>query len=691
MMNLNQLKVNSELTYCGRRYIILDIEPPIITMKRYNTDGGTIDINFFDLVTDSSFLPSKRMKKQLEDRTMIYSSLLDSLSEKDRETVSKRLEIVKPLLVFERIKNNEFNAFYEFNEYYRDLLKNEENVLNVTKEILYERIARKYSKSSRTIKRYYSAFSKADINKGEGEEGLISKAGKGHTHRGDNKTLEICHPKHRELVLDTLTVRLHDPYIPIIKDAIEREYLSVRKPTKKAIYDLIEAKCTLNNLVPPLKITIYKLLGRISPKVADRMRLGSISDQKYQDVTRGYSNNEALYPLHMVQIDHTQLDLDTLDEVGHVVGRPWLTLGIDVYSRKVWCFHLSFDPPSGNKVRKAIEQGVLFKRVKDTYNTYNEWTVFGIPNTFFFDNGKEFKNYEIERLIKDELKAHVRYRPIATPRYGGTIERLFGTINSELIHRLEGTRKSKFSDLGDYDPEKNALLSLKDVEELLITYITDIYHHEPHRGLPLDQPTPMSRFMEGLKLSGYPEFISTEEEATFKIQLLPTIKKPYTRDGIRFNTRIYRSLDLSSLIDTRNKKYLVKFDIDDISKIYLQHPETNEYHMVPCVNPPGNTIEGMKESTFQLLRKKLKEQGKITSGQYVTEQQLLKAKADLQRRYEEKYKKSRKARLEVKRNNFQVNLDLPSVNQSYEKNKPKRYQDILNAALEKEKRAKGND
>ncbi|NKE04667.1 Mu transposase C-terminal domain-containing protein [Mesobacillus selenatarsenatis] len=688
-MNLNQLKVNGELTYRGRKYIILDIEPPIITIKRYDGDGATIDINFFDLVTDPSFLPSKKMKKQLDDVNKYYTSLLDSLSEKEREEVSRRLEIIKPILVFERIKNNEFNAFYEFNEYYRDLLRNGETVQDLTKEALYERLAVKYCKSSRTVKRYYSSFNKAELENGEGDEGLISKSGQGHLYRRDNKILEICHPKHREVVLQSLTIRMDDSYIPIIKDAIEREYLSVKKVSKKAVYDLIEAKCASESLKPPPPITVYKLLGRISAKITDRLRLGSISDQKYQEITRGYSNNEALYPLHIVQIDHTQLDLDVLDEVGHVVGRPWLTLGIDVYSRKVWCFHLSFDPPSGNKVRKAIEQGVLLKKTKDRYNTHNEWIVYGIPNTFVFDNGKEFKNYEIERLIKDELKSHIRYRPIATPRYGGSIERLFGTINTQLIHRLEGTRKSTFSELGDYDPEKNALLSLEDVEELLTTYITDIYHHQPHKGLPLDQPTPMSRYVEGLKLSGYPEFISMEEETTFKIKLLPTIKKPYTRDGIRHNTRLYKSAALNGLIDSRNKKYLIKYDIDDISKIFLQHPETKEYHLVPCVSPPENTVDGMKESTFQLLKKQLKEQGKITSGQYVTEQQLSKAKEDLQRKYEEKYKKGRRARLEAKRHNFQVSLDIPAVNEPVDKNKPKSYKDILMASLEKEKRAKG--
>jgi putative transposase len=687
-MKVNQLIVNGQLSYKGRKYVILQMDPPTLTIKRIDTDGEAIEINFIDLITDDSFKPSIHLKKRIKENDKAFRSELESLSDKERTKIGKRYEVIKPLLVFEKVKNNDFQAFYEFMDYHKELLKDSENLLKVNKEVLINRIAKKHGISGRTVKRYYYGFTNASSEEFNGEEGLISKAGTGYSYRNDNKTLEICHPKDPEMVLQILTVRISEEYIPIIKEVIEKEYLTVKKPKKKEIYDSIAVRCSVKDLEPPYEITIYKLLSRVSEKLTDRMRIGKVADQKYQDITRGYSNKEALFPLHTVEIDHTLLDLDVLDETGQVVGRPWITLGVDVFSRMVWCFHISFEPPSANKVRKAIQQGILFKKYKEQYQTKNDWPIFGIPKTIVFDNGKEFDNYQIKRLINQTIRSNVRYRPIASPRYGGTIERLFGTLNTELIHRFEGTRKSNIRDLGEYDSEKTALLTLEDVKELLVKYITDIYHYQPHRGLPLDEPTPISRFYEGLKISGYPEFIPQEEENVFKIKLLPTKMKPYTRDGIRMDNRIYRSSDLTTLIDKREKKYMIKYDIDDISKVYLLHPETNEYVLVPCFHPSANIVERMNHFTYRLMLSEMKKKGKIARGKYASDKEILQEKADLRRRLKEKYKKGRKARQQAQRTNFQVNVT-EAKPANLGGSKPK-YQDLLDLALEKENQTKGD-
>ncbi|KOS03287.1 hypothetical protein AM598_07590, partial [Paenibacillus polymyxa] len=86
----------------------------------------------------------------------------------------------------------------------------------------------------------------------------------------------------------------------------------------------------------------------------------------------------------MVQIDHTRLDIIVVDEkTGLAIGRPVITLGIDVFTRMIWCMHLSFDEPSANKVRKAIEHGIFPKGSKECYGTTNDWSIFGIPSVIF--------------------------------------------------------------------------------------------------------------------------------------------------------------------------------------------------------------------------------------------------------------------------------------------------------------------
>jgi putative transposase len=147
-----------------------------------------------------------------------------------------------------------------------------------------------------------------------GIEGLISKSGKGYTGRKDNKVIEICHPYKKDVVLDTVVTRLPEEYIPVIKDVIENEYLHKRRMSKMAVFESIQIKCYKEGLEPLRYSTISSLIGRISEKTKESIRSPKKAAEKFDDVARGYANEEALHPLDIVQIDHTQFDfLESLE------------------------------------------------------------------------------------------------------------------------------------------------------------------------------------------------------------------------------------------------------------------------------------------------------------------------------------------------------------------------------------------
>ena len=55
----------------------------------------------------------------------------------------------------------------------------------------------------------------------------------------------------------------------------------------------------------------------------------------------------ARHPLDAVQMDHTKVDLILVDPIEREpIGRPWVTLAIDVHSRCIAGFHLSLEAPS---------------------------------------------------------------------------------------------------------------------------------------------------------------------------------------------------------------------------------------------------------------------------------------------------------------------------------------------------------
>ncbi len=72
--------------------------------------------------------------------------------------------------------------------------------------------------------------------------------------------------------------------------------------------------------------------------------------------------DQAPRPLDFVQIDHTKLDVIVVDEEQRLpIGRPWITLAIDVYSRMVLGFYISLDPPGAIATGLCIAHAVLPK------------------------------------------------------------------------------------------------------------------------------------------------------------------------------------------------------------------------------------------------------------------------------------------------------------------------------------------
>lgn len=654
-MRINRLKINSEVIYMGIRYVVISIEPPNVFIKRIDSDGASILVDFSELVSNSTINDENYPSyiKQIENSNDMP---FDILTGSKKDIVYKRMKIIKPLIIFKAIKQGDIRAGYEFSEHYSEFINENEKLLELTQEELINRISKKENISTRTIKRYLAKYSKAEnIKEKSGVEGLVPKRGCGYLSRKDNKTLNIYNPRNSNIILDSIDVRMDSTYIPIIEDVISREYLTKRQASKKEIYDSICVKCFIKNIIPPKMITIYKLLDRVNPQLRSRLRNSKEAAAIYDDIERGFSNKDAMYPLHIVEIDHTELDMDIIDSrTGYVCGRPWITLGIDVYSRCVWCMYISFEPPSANRVRKALENGVFIKDNK--FNTENKWSIFGIPNTIFLDNGPDFKSIEVKRMINDTLKSHVKYRPVRTPRYGAVIERLFGTINADLIHRLEGTRKSNFRLLGEYEPEKSAALTLEDITELLTIYITDIYHCSEHNGLPKYENIPLVRYIEGIKKVGYPEFISKENENFYKVELMATDMKPYTRDGVRLENIIYKSPEFTQFIGVRDTKYRVKYD--DISKIYILNPKLNKYIELKAVMPAYETLINVNRYTYKKLIEIIKEEGIKKRNGLIQTNSVLKAKTKLQQIISEKYKTNRGVRKQSQRTNFDVKIEV---------------------------------
>ena len=137
------------------------------------------------------------------------------------------------------------------------------------------------------------------------------------------------------------------------------------------------------------------------------------------------------HPMELLQIDHTPVDIIVVDQHKRLpIGRPWLTLAIDVRTRMVAGFHVSLWSPSTISVSLALSQAVLPKTcwLADRELQTLEWPVHGLPRTIHVDNAK--------RVLPPKRwfgGARSMASVWSTVRLGGrtseaSIERLIGTM-----------------------------------------------------------------------------------------------------------------------------------------------------------------------------------------------------------------------------------------------------------------------
>lgn len=671
MLRLCSLRIDDSFMWCGTRFIVHNIEPPNVLIFKEDGERKISKVNYYSLINDETFKiiseNHRKLEKNIAKTELNQRSLLDTLKDDRKDLATKKLDWIKPILTFENAKRGDMYAVIAFNEHYKKYLNEGDTLQTLSKKELFKRISKDKDcgKSTRQLERYLAAYLESEsLRDNHGVEGLVSKAHLNSHVRSDDLPLVLCHPKKKELVLDTIFVRLHEDYIPILKTAIEDYYLGKRRKNVAKLHTIIEIKCINEKLESLQYDTVYKIVNRINSYVLEKLAHGDgVTNPNIMNSNANQSF--AKVPLQVIEIDHVRLPITVIDEnTGYEVGEPWLTLAIDVYTRKIWGMDLSLHDPSGHKVMNCIYNGICMKRTKEKYGTINDWDFHGIPTVFLMDNGSDFTSTYVKSMIEDVLHSEIRYRPIATPRYGGVIERYFRTINQEFLEDLLGFRYKTNPDKNDRKAAaKDAILTLNNLRELLVHYITDIYHHDDHKGLPLECNTPCAMYYQAIEIMGYPPFIKEEDEPYYKIQLLPSAMKSYRNDGIREENVKYASPQTTRFISNKRKNNCkIKFDIEDISKIYLLDPESKSYIEVPSIYPPADEIAGMSRKLYQIIRKLLIEKGEITRQQIPGSANIINGKKLLAAKFEAMVKTNMPMRRLAIKTGFQLTVNSPNTN-----------------------------
>src|SRR5215470_2508138 len=182
------------------------------------------------------------------------------------------------------------------------------------------------------------------------------------------------------------------------------------------------------------------------------------------------------------------------EEYRQPLQRPFLTVVIDVCSRMVLGFTIYLEKPSAFTAGVAIAHAVLPKEDwLAAVGVKAEWPCGGKMRMIHCDNAKEFRGTVIGRACQDH-EIIVEHRPPREPRYGGHIERGFGTWLAR-ARRLKGTTFSNVVQKADYDAEGRAIMTRAELEKWFTIYVTKIYANTFHSGI---QTTPLAKYKEGI-------------------------------------------------------------------------------------------------------------------------------------------------------------------------------------------------
>ena len=246
--------------------------------------------------------------------------------------------------------------------------------------------------------------------------------------------------------------RLAEDIEAVIVAVIKALFLTKQKASAEEVVVEVHRRCRTAKLPRPSAGTIRRRLRAIDPKTKLLKREGrKAAHDRYGAVKESFPGADG--PLAVVQIDHTLLDIIVLDEELRLpIGRPWLTLAIDVWSRMVFGYHLSLDAPSSFAVGLCLCHGMLDKAPElQRRGVKGAWPVCGKPAMVHSDNGKDFRSALIQDTL-DQYDIRAEFRPPLTPHYGGHIERLAGTLGRK-VHALPGATFASPNQRGEYNAE----------------------------------------------------------------------------------------------------------------------------------------------------------------------------------------------------------------------------------------------
>ena len=439
---------------------------------------------------------------------------------------------------------------------------------------------REFAVPARTVRRWVAAYQTAENQLGSGYLGLLPAPNTGNP-----------------------ASKLPEATRSLMMEFLEKDYETLKQKTQYATWCALRLACERQRIVPPSFKTFC---------IAIRQRPGFEQTLKRKGPRAAY-HLEPFYweleqstprhgdrPFEIVHIDHTQMDVWAVcGQTGRPLGRPWLTLMTDAFSRRILSIYMTFDPPSYRSCMMVLRECV---------RRHSRF-----PQTIVVDGGREFQSAYFESLLA-RYECTKKCRPPAKARFGSTCERLFGTTNKQLIHNLQGNTqisRQVRQVTKSINPESQAIWPLKELHQRLVEYAYEIYDTVDHPALG---QSPRKAMDDGFLRSGMRLHRIVTYDHEFLIFTLPTTRKGTARvsqgRGVKIHY-LYYWCEAFRDPSVESTKVAVRYDPFDVGIAYAF--VNNRW--AECHSEYYTTFQSHSERELQLVTEELHKRRKNHSDQ----------------------------------------------------------------------------
>ncbi|HEY9631241.1 MAG TPA: DDE-type integrase/transposase/recombinase [Coleofasciculaceae cyanobacterium] len=431
------------------------------------------------------------------------------------------------------------------------------------------------STPERTVRAWLAKYREAEEKYGFGLAGLISKKNSGnHYSRYSQEVWDFA------------------------DEIISTEYETGTQPTRLAAYGILLAQWSKQKEEgkiagdPP---SYQAFCERINNRPIYQRTLARQGKRAAYQVSSTYLELEYKTPRHgsrpfeICHIDHTEEDIEVIcPRTSRNLGRPWTSVLIDAYSRRILAVWMSFDPPSYRSCMMVLR--ICVQR----FNRF--------PETIVVDNGKEFQSVYFDTLLA-AFGCHKKHRPAGKPRFGSIIERFFETSHTQFFYNLRAnTQITKFVRwiTKSNDPKRQATWTLGELyEHYVFGYCYGFYDEDKTH--PALGQTPCEAFDQALLNTGSRPHQFIAYSQAFIILTLPSTRKGTARvqigRGVKINTFWYAAKDGSfNHQDVENKDVPVRYDPFNLGEAFAFARGL----WVPCISEHYSILRGRTEKELQV-------------------------------------------------------------------------------------------